>query len=235
MQNRKIKGDSMENNIYILSSCDAWAGRDSMRILGVTTDETMLYAMLAAKIKAGDIDYGGFEGEPARQMFERDFKQGDVKLDNLTYGFVQSYEDMQITEPLSVADFPEAAKAYEEIASIKATAALATLGLDNRSLTYSMVEVRTDFGYTDFLMAGCCDRDDLEGSDQFQEFMEGTTDAEVNVSVITYSVGTGESEHPDENELAILEKYADELDAEYGVDRIQSDYFSFEYEAEQEY
>lgn len=225
----------MENKIYIFSSCDAWASRDSMRILGVTTDETMLYAMLAAKIKAGEINYGGFEGEPARQMFERDFKNEDVKLDNLTYGFVQSYEDMQVTAPLSVTDFPDAAKVYEELVGVRAKKEIEKLELGSRSLTYSMVEIRTDFGYTDFLMAGFCDRDDLEGSDQFQEFMEGTTDANVNVSVITYSVGTGESEHPDENELAILEKYADELDAEYGVDRIQSDYFSFEYEAEQEY
>ncbi|WP_324824871.1 hypothetical protein [Sinanaerobacter sp. ZZT-01] len=31
----------MASNIYILSACDAWAGKDSMRILGVTTDETM--------------------------------------------------------------------------------------------------------------------------------------------------------------------------------------------------
>lgn len=225
----------MENMIYILSSCDAWASRDSMRILGVTTDETMLYAMLAVKIKAGEIGYGGFEGESAWQMFERDLKNEDVKLDNFTYGFVQTYGDIQITEPLSVADFPEATKAYEEIAGIKAMATLATLGLDRRSLTYSMVEVRTDFGYTDFLMAGCCDRDNLEESDQFQEFMEGTADAEVNVSVNTYSVGTGESEYPNENELFILKKYADELFAEYGVDRIQADYFNFEYETEPEY
>lgn len=225
----------MANTIYILSSCDAWAGHDSMRILGVTTDETMLHAMLAAKIKAGDMGYGGFEGAPAWQMFQRDFKQEDVDFNKLQYGFVQSYEDMQITEPISMAEFPEAASTYEEITGAKAKLEIEKLGLDNRSLTYSMVEVRTDFGYVDFLMAGLCNRDDLEGSDEFQNLMEGTTDTDVNVSVITYSVGNGESEYPDENELAILEKYADELDAEYGVDRIQSDYFNFEYEAEQEY
>lgn len=59
----------MAQEIYILSSCDAWAGRDSMRIQGVTTDETMLYAMLAAKIKAGDMEYSGFSGEEAYRIF----------------------------------------------------------------------------------------------------------------------------------------------------------------------
>lgn len=225
----------MADMIYILSSCDEWASRDSMRILGVTTDETMLHSMLAAKIKAGEMGYGGFEGEPARQMFERDFRNEDVKLDNLTYGFVKSYDDMQITEPLSVVDFPEAAKAYEEITGAKAKSELDKLGLDKRSLTYSVVEVRTDYGYSDFLMSGICERDSLESDDHYQELMEDSEDTEVCVSVLSYSVGAGESEYPDENELAIIAKYADELDELHGVDCIQSDFFSFDYEAEQEY
>ena len=50
---------SMAANIYILSACDAWAEHSSMRILGVTTDENMLYSMLAAKNKAGDMEYDG--------------------------------------------------------------------------------------------------------------------------------------------------------------------------------
>lgn len=227
--------DFMPTNIYILSACDAWAGRDSMRPIGVTTDETMLHAMLAAKIKAGDMEYGGFEGIPAWQLFHRDFKNGDVDFNKLQYGFVQTYEDMQITEPLSVADFPEVAKAYAEITGTMAKSELDKLGLDKRSLTYSMVEVRTDFGYSDFLIPGICERDNLESDDHYQELMEDSDDTEVCVSVTVYSVGTGESEYPDENELAIIAKYADELDEQHGVDCIQSDFFSFNYEAEQEY
>lgn len=224
----------MVNYIYILSACDAWSSKDSMRIQGVTTDETMLHAMLAAKIKTGDMEYGGFSGKAAWQAFQKDFHEGEVDLNKLKYGFVMTHEDMQITEPLSMAAFPEAAKAYEEITGAKAKAALETLGLDRRSLTYSMVEVRTDSDYQDFLVPGICDRDSLESSDGFQKMMEDAEDTEVNVSVHSYNVGTGESEYPDEEELKILAQYEDELE-EYGVDCIQTDHFGFYYENEMEY
>lgn len=223
----------MASYIYILSACDAWAGRDSMRILGVTTDETMLYAMLAAKIKAGDMEYDG-SGEDSWRKFQRDFKNEEVNFNKLRFGFVQTYEDMQITEPISLAEFPEAGEAYEDITGAKAEAEMEKLGLDRRSLTYSVVEIHTDFGDTDFLMPGICDRNSLEENDHYREFMEDANDTEVDVSVYSYSLGTGESESPDEEELAIIEQYTDELDEEYGIDPIQSDSFSFEYEPEQE-
>ena len=225
----------MANNIYILSSCDAWNGWDSMRTLGVTTDETMLHAMIAAKIKAGDMEYGGFKGAGAWQLFQHDFKNEEVDLNKLQYGFVQTYEDMQITEPISMAEFPKVAETYEEITGAKAKAALDTLELDKRSLTYSEVEVRTDFGYESFLVPGICDRDALESSDRYQEFMEDADETEVNVSVTSYNVGRGESEYADEDELAVIEQYTDELEEEYGIDTIQSDFFSFSHEPEEEY
>lgn len=108
------------------------------------------------------------------------------------------------------------------------------LGLDRRSLTYSVVEVRTDSGYICFHMPGICDRDSLEGNDHYREFMEDADDTEVNVSEYSYSLGTGESEYPDEDELAIIEQYTDELTR--NTDRPHSErLFSFEHEAEQEY
>ncbi len=141
----------MAANIYILSACDAWAEHSSMRILGVTTDENMLYAMLAVKIKAGDMEYDG-SSENAWSKFQKDFKNGDVNFNKLKYGFVQTYEDMQITEPISLAQFPEAGEAYEEITGAKVRADMERLGLDHRSLVYSVVEVHTDSGETSFYM-----------------------------------------------------------------------------------
>ena len=225
----------MPANIFILSACDAWAGKDSMRTLGVTTDETMIYAMLATKIRTGDMEYDGHGGEEAWRCFQKDFKNEEVDFNKLQYGFVQTYEDMQITEPISLAEFPEAAAAYNELSGVKTKAELERLELDSRTLVYSMVEVRTDFGYTCFLMPGICDRDSLESNDHFQEFMEDTTESDVNTSVYTYSVGRGESEYPDEDELTIIEQYTEELEEEYGIDPIESDFISFYYEAEQEY
>lgn len=225
----------MAQEIYILSSCDAWAGRDSMRIQGVTTDETMLYAMLAAKIKAGDMEYSGFSGEEAYRIFSLDFKKDEVNFNKLKYGFVQTFEDMQITEPVSMAEFPEAANAYKELTGAKAEKAIETLELDNRSLTFSEVEVRTDYGYVCFLVPGICDRDVLEESDPYQELMEDANETEVNVSVAAYSTGIGESERPDEDELKLIEQYREEIDERYGIDQILSDFISFEFEPEEEY
>lgn len=232
---KKDRRDTLSANIYILSGCDAWAGKDSMRTLGVTTDKTMLYAMLAAKIKAGDMEYGGYDGEEAWRYFQKDFKNEEVNFNKLQYGFVQTYEDMQITEPISLAEFPEAAVAYKELTGTKAKAELEKLELDSRTLVYSMVEVRTDFGYTCFLIPGICDRNSLESDDHFREFMGGTTESDVNASVSFYSVGSGESVYPDEDELAIIEQYTEELDDEYGIDHMESYFISFYYEAEQEY
>lgn len=223
------------SKVFILSACDEWVGRDSMRIQGVTTDEIMLQAMLAAKIKTGDMEYSGLSGEAAYRLFQQDFKDEQVDYNKLTYGFVQTYRDMQLTEPVSMEEFPEAASVYEELTGAKAKQAMETLELNSRSLNFSEVEVRTDHDYACFLVPGFCDRDILEESDSYQEMMEDAEETEVNVSVATYSIGTGESESPDEKELKLIEQYREEIDAEYGIDQILSDFFSFEYEPEEEY
>ena len=73
--------------------------------------------------------YGGFSGEAAYQIFSQDFKKEEVDYKKLTYGFVQTYEDMQITEPVSMAQFPEASNAYEELTGVKAAQAMKHWGL----------------------------------------------------------------------------------------------------------
>jgi len=224
----------MGRSVYILAFCDGDKSWSTMRLIGATTDETMLYAMIAAKIKSGEMSYGDAETS-SWDAFSDDFKNGSVNLDKLQRGFVYDYDDLQITDPVSLDQFPEAAVAYEEITEIQSKVEIEKLELDRRSLIYTEVELRTDFGYTSFFMPGFCDRDNLEASDGFQEFMEGTTDAEVNACVYSYSVGAGESEYPSEDELAIIKQYADELHKEHSVDSVLSDFISFYYEAEQEY
>lgn len=160
----------------------------------------------------------------------------DKKPEWLTYEQILQYEiEMCSTEPISPAEYLKAADSDEEITGQQAMDEIAKLNLENRSLVYSVVEVRTDFGYKCFLAPGICDRDALESNDQFQELMEDAEDTMVNASVHSYSVGTGESETPDEDELEIIEQYTDELDEKYGIDPLQSDFISFYYEAEQEY
>lgn len=223
----------MANDIYILSACDAWAGNDSMRIQGVTTDKTMLYAMLLDKIRTGDMEYGG-DGKNSHSQFLSDFNAGEVNMDKLKYGFVQTYVDMQIDNFHSYNSFG-IGNSYWELLAEKQIQDIGSLNLDERSLTYSVVEVRTDFGYECFMLPGICDRDALESSDQFQELMEDEAASEVNVNVYSYCVGNGESQSPSEDELKIIENYQEELEDEYGIDPIQSDFISFYYEPEQEY
>lgn len=223
----------MPSNIYILSVCDPWTGREREHPVGATTDEAMLHAMIAAKIMSGDIAYGNKENSWVN--FMQDFKEGTIDFQKLIYGSVTSYGDMQITEPLSMSRFPGVADVFEQLSAERAKSEIEKLEIGQRSLIYSVVEVRTDFGYTSFLMPGFCDRDDLESSDAFQEFMARTSDAEINASVYSYSVGIGESVYPDEDELAIIEQYQDVLAEKYDADYIKSDFISFYYEAEPEY
>lgn len=51
-----------------------------MRILSATTDETVIYAMLAAKIKGGDMEYDKFHGEESWHCFQKDFINEEVNL-----------------------------------------------------------------------------------------------------------------------------------------------------------
>lgn len=146
----------------------------------------------------------------------------DKKPEWLTYAQILQYEtEMSATNK-------------EHQKSQQAANEIAKMNLDNRSLIYSLIEVRTDFGYRCFLLPGICDREALESSEQYQALMEDAEDTEVNISIHSYSVGTGESDKPDRAALEIIEKYADELEEEYGIDTLQSNFISFFYEAEQE-
>ena len=40
----------MDAEIYILYACDEWQSKDSMRLVGATTDRETLYAMTAHEI-----------------------------------------------------------------------------------------------------------------------------------------------------------------------------------------
>lgn len=159
----------------------------------------------------------------------------EIDFDKLKYGFVQNCEDMQITESVTTEEFPKMANAYEELTRAKAEQAIKTLKLDKRSLNFSEVEVRTDYGYACFLVPGFCDRDALEENDSYQELMEDANETAVNVRVEAYSVGRGESDTPNEDELKLIEQYQKEIDGRYGIDHMFSDSFSFEFELEEEY
>lgn len=221
----------MADEIYILYGCYTRAGQDNMVIQGVTTSEATLYSMIADKIKAGEMGYGNMTGEDAFQLYAQDFGHDMVSFRNLQHGCVKAFTDIQLDESLS----PKLAEVYAELTDAKAGQMVAALGLMNRSLTYSMVEVFANHHSVEFLTAGICDQAVLEESDQYRELMEDADETTVYVNVVVCSVGRGESEYPDEDELEVLEQYQEKIDAEYGIDQIQQDAFSFEFEPEEEF
>lgn len=125
-------------------------------------------------------------------------------------------------------------KAFEDEERVSVEAEIKQMKLDRRSLVYSEVEICADFGCFSFLMPGICDRYNLEENDNYQEFMEEANDTVVSVSVNSYTLGNGESEDPDDEELALIEHYRKMLDEEYGIDFLQSGSFSVDYKADLE-
>lgn len=104
---------------------------------------------------------------------------------------------------------------------------LADLKLNDRSLIYSNVSLECDGHAIEFLAGGIPDKYNIDSLDGYGDFTEGLTPfSEITVSTRSYSVGTGESENPSEEELEFIEQHEDELEKEFGIDWIQSDSFS---------
>ncbi|SHH69341.1 hypothetical protein [Desulfosporosinus lacus] len=101
------------------------------------------------------------------------------------------------------------------------------LRLDDRTLTYSEVELTADGQTTSFLTGGIPDTYSIDDSEQYQEFVEGLPPlTEITVAVSSWSVGHGESEAAAEDELAVIEENLDLLEQQYGLDPLQSECFT---------
>jgi hypothetical protein len=104
---------------------------------------------------------------------------------------------------------------------------LADLRLNERSLIYSNVLLECDGQAMEFLASGIQDKYSIDDLDGYSDFIEELTPlSEITVSIRSYSVGTGESENPTEEELEFIEQHEDKLEKEFGIDWIQSDSFS---------
>lgn len=81
-----------KEEIYILYACDAWAGRDSMRMVGATTDRDMLHAMIAHELYESRMDFGGETGTAGVKLFREAYRKGYIPPGALQYGHVsESY------------------------------------------------------------------------------------------------------------------------------------------------
>lgn len=104
------KQQSQESNssdeIYILYDCDEWKSRDSMRLMGATTDRESLYAMILCEIYNRRMDFDGVTGKPGVVRFREVYRNGYINPGRLAYGhFDETYNRDYLTPASSLEHF----------------------------------------------------------------------------------------------------------------------------------
>lgn len=79
-----------------------------MKLVGVSMDLKTLYIMIGSKIKAGDMLYQSGNEKESWKFFQRDCRLGEVRLDHLEYGFVDTYEEYSVLSQEFENEFPKA-------------------------------------------------------------------------------------------------------------------------------
>ena len=85
------KGMIRIKQYFLLYSCNEWKAFSSMRLVGVSMDLNVIYIMVGSKIKIGDMLYQSDDKKESWENFQRDYRLGEVELDRLKYGFVDTY------------------------------------------------------------------------------------------------------------------------------------------------
>ena len=81
-----------------------------MRLVAATTDEEMLKAIIGAQILLGVMDYRGFSNMKGFQQFRAACRSGEVRYEDLSYGFVAQTENLLLPD---CAKEPLYARAYK--------------------------------------------------------------------------------------------------------------------------
>ena len=63
----------------------------------VSMDLNVIYIMVGSKIKTGDMLYQSDNKKESWEIFQRDYRLGEVELDQLKYGFVDIYEEYSVS------------------------------------------------------------------------------------------------------------------------------------------
>lgn len=93
---------------FLLYSYNEWKAFSSMRLVGVSMDLNAIYIMVGSKIKIGDMLYQSDNKKESWEIFQRDYRLGEVELDQLKYGFVDTYEEYSVSSLEFAEEFSEA-------------------------------------------------------------------------------------------------------------------------------
>lgn len=93
---------------FLLYSCNEWKELSSMRLAGVSIDLNVIYIMVGSKIKTGDMLYQSDNKKESWEIFQRDYRLGEIELDQLKYGFVDTYEEYSVSSQEFSEEFSEA-------------------------------------------------------------------------------------------------------------------------------
>lgn len=103
------------------------------------------------------------------------------------------------------------------------------------SKIFSVIELDNEScGINDIFVPGIPDADDIEALEEFEELKEGIEDGcQITARFTAYSIGDGESESADEDDLEYLKTNFEKLQQNDEFDFLLNDTFSFLVEKEE--
>ena len=78
------------DDIYLLYSCNEYKEHSTMRLVAATADTNTLYAVIGNNVFEGNMEYDGETNHKGFVRFREDYRKGQINLDKLNYGFVDT-------------------------------------------------------------------------------------------------------------------------------------------------
>ena len=212
--------------VYVLFTCNQWKEYSSMRIAGATTRQEVLYAMIASRIKAGEMLYRSENPGESWEQFRRDYAEGNVMLEFLTYGYVEEYTDKYFSDPELTAEFPNILPLWESLEKERVFESLRPLRLQERCMVFSIAELRSEAGYQMIYLPGWGTEETLRQSAEYREYTAQDDVLDIHVDVGTYKIGRGDEVLADEQQTALIQRYFDRIPKLHEADLCASDCYT---------
>ena len=212
--------------VYVLFTCNQWKEYSSMRIVGVTTWPEVLYAMMASRIKEGQMLYRSENPGESWEQFRRDYAEGNVMPESLTYGYVEEYTDKYFSDPELTAEFPNILPLWESLEKERTFEALKPLRLQERCMVFSIAELRSEAGYQMVYLPGWGTEETLRQSAEYREYTAQDDVLDIHVDVGTYKIGRGDEVLADEQQTALIQRYFDRIPKLHEADLCASDCYT---------